>query len=76
MTSDSKVQKWEECIDRKLLINRQILLIYAPWNKEAKIMDESVKNYGEIVFWIIFLVELKIYGPVIPLGLCRAGQFT
>ena len=74
MTSDSKVQKWEECIDRKLLINRQILLIYAPWNQEAKVMDESVKNYGEIVFFlIIFLVELKIYGPVIPLGLCRAG---
>ena len=44
---DSKIQKWENGGNRHLFIKHKIVLIYAPWNKETKIMDESVRAYGE-----------------------------
>ena len=46
---DSKIQKWENGGNRQLFIKHKIVLIYAPWNKETKIMDESVRAYGESI---------------------------
>ena len=38
--------------------------------------DEPVKRFSGVSVKTVVLIELRFYGPVNPLGSCRAGQFT